>query len=91
MYKAEHGAYPQGERTVAILGEDAEEACQGVRIMPYAVPTSTEGNETALTWNAKGPSFFVAHNKGSGVYTFNKLDPVNGGKLTFVRWGVYGL
>lgn len=90
-YKAEHGAYPQGEQTVAILGEDAQEACQGVRIMPYAVPTSTVGNETALTWNPRGPSFFVAHNKGSGVYTYNKLDPVNEGKLTFVRWGVYGL
>ncbi len=70
-------------------------ACDGVRIMPYAVPTATTGTETAITsYSDKGPQFMVAHNKGSGAYATSSYDTScgpRGCKLQFVEWKEWGL
>lgn len=93
-YRAERGAYPTAPISPNSLGEDVQEACTGVRVLPYAVPTSRTGSEYAVTaFNNKGPAFFIAHNNGSGVYVYNLEDTYcpGGCRLRYISWESYGL
>ena len=91
VYRASNGRWPDSSTlTAADLGEDTREACEGVRVMAYAVPTSATGTEnTKLDYNAQGPTFMVAKNGGTGLYAYNLAD--NNTRLKLVKWSAYNL
>lgn len=90
IYKTSNSKWPDsGTLTAADLGDDTKEACEGVRIMPYAMPTSATGTEnTKINYNAQGPVFLVAKNGGTGLYAYNLSENE---KLKLVKWSAYGL
>lgn len=94
LYRAENGQFPAVPHSPDLFGDDVREACAGVRVLPYAPPTSRSGSEFSITVYNTGPAFMVAHPNGSGVYATNFADPgcgAQGCRLKFAPWSAYGL
>jgi type IV pilus assembly protein PilA len=94
LTRAETGAWPAVPVSPNAIGADVQEVCQGVRVLPYAVPSARTGTQYLVEGvNAKGPTFFIAHNNGSGVYVYNLEDTycTGGCRLKFLPWSAYGL
>lgn len=72
VYRASNGRWPDsGTLTAAQLGEDAREACDGVRVMRYGVTSATGADDVKIEYNARGPAFMVASDGGTGLYAYN--------------------
>lgn len=94
VYRAEHGRFPDAPHSPDFYGQDVREVCTGIRVMPYAPPTSRAGSEYSVQGYNGAPIFFVAHPNGSGVYVHNIADTycgASGCRLFYLRWSSYGL